>query len=317
MSNVVIDRIKIDILANAIADKSGEPVTMTLDEMVEAVDSISTGGGAISVVDTTDTAGGTIRTITAVDISDTTAVASDVATGKYFYTADGTKTAGTASGGGGDSWSAYGKNPTLVQTALNEKVYLKDTPFASWTPTTTSTKMSDVSDLTSYTTPSFNNYDYVGVYKVHTHFEYGVGATNTAKLEDSYYTAICFVVGDYTSYEAVESYTANTTAVSSTNAKIGLLYYGSTGVLSWGTSFYGYYVYSFTNPTAALSSITLKKPQMNARCSSSTFSTANASAVDMDNSYCEMKIELWQVDRGTSAYGKEIAMIHDMYEGNF
>ena len=33
------------------------------------------------------------------DVTDTTAIASDVASGKYFYTADGTKTAGTASGG--------------------------------------------------------------------------------------------------------------------------------------------------------------------------------------------------------------------------
>ena len=63
----------------------------------------ASGGGtpAISVVDTTDSAGGTIRTITALDISDTTAVASDVASGKYFYTAAGVKTQGTASGGGG------------------------------------------------------------------------------------------------------------------------------------------------------------------------------------------------------------------------
>lgn len=45
MSNVLIDREKIDILANAISDKSGVPVTMTLDEMVEAVDSIEAGGG--------------------------------------------------------------------------------------------------------------------------------------------------------------------------------------------------------------------------------------------------------------------------------
>lgn len=44
MSNVIIDKTKIDLLANAIADKSGEPITMTLDEMVEAVDGIDTGG---------------------------------------------------------------------------------------------------------------------------------------------------------------------------------------------------------------------------------------------------------------------------------
>lgn len=36
-----------------------------------------------------------------VDVTDTTAAASDVASGKYFYTAAGVKTAGTNSGGGG------------------------------------------------------------------------------------------------------------------------------------------------------------------------------------------------------------------------
>ena len=49
MSNVLIDKQKIDILANAISDKSGVPVTMTLDDMVEAVDSIEVGGGEPSL----------------------------------------------------------------------------------------------------------------------------------------------------------------------------------------------------------------------------------------------------------------------------
>ncbi len=43
MSNVIVDKNKIDILANAISNKSGEPVTMTLDEMVTAVDNIELG----------------------------------------------------------------------------------------------------------------------------------------------------------------------------------------------------------------------------------------------------------------------------------
>ncbi len=42
MSNVLVEKQKIDILANAISNKSGEPLTLTLDEMVEAVDGIKT-----------------------------------------------------------------------------------------------------------------------------------------------------------------------------------------------------------------------------------------------------------------------------------
>ena len=44
------------------------------------------------------------------DVTDTTAAAADVATGKYFYTASGVRTQGTNSGGGGES-----KNTQVVQ----------------------------------------------------------------------------------------------------------------------------------------------------------------------------------------------------------
>ena len=49
-------------------------------------------------------------TATFTEVTDTTATASDVATGKYFYTSEGVKTQGTNSGGGGSS-----KNVQVVQ----------------------------------------------------------------------------------------------------------------------------------------------------------------------------------------------------------
>ena len=55
-------------------------------------------------------------TATFTDVTDTTATAADVASGKYFYTAAGVRTAGTSSGGGGGG-------PTLLVTqALGEVV---------------------------------------------------------------------------------------------------------------------------------------------------------------------------------------------------
>ena len=49
------------------------------------------------------------------DVTDTTAAASDVASGKYFYTSSGVRTQGTNSGGGGDS-----KNTQIVQGTTRE-----------------------------------------------------------------------------------------------------------------------------------------------------------------------------------------------------
>lgn len=47
-------------------------------------------------------------TATFTDVTDTTAAAADVATGKYFYTAAGVRTEGTNSGGGSSNWTLLG-----------------------------------------------------------------------------------------------------------------------------------------------------------------------------------------------------------------
>lgn len=139
---------------------------------VPAVDLPQTGGGtvrfyengggtpAISVVDTLDSHGGTIREITALDISDTTAVASDVAQGKYFYTAAGVKTAGTASGGTPSQtqhtiYFEFSDNTNTTITAYWDDSFISDAITAT-EPTTYGQKTVTLAQLDGVTWYSYS-----------------------------------------------------------------------------------------------------------------------------------------------------------------
>ena len=136
MSNVVIDKQKIDILANAIANKSGEPVTMTLDEMVSAVDGIQTGGGGITPTGNID--------ITQAGVTDVTNYASATVPSATVETAESWGTFSTVNnqrewqsimdvyfGGGyvdglvtayGDIYSAVPANTTVTPTTSAQTI---------------------------------------------------------------------------------------------------------------------------------------------------------------------------------------------------
>ena len=78
MSNVIVNKEKIDLLANAISAKSGEALTLTLDEMVSAVDGIETGGGGITPTGNID--------ITSAGTTDVTNYATATVPSASFYT---------------------------------------------------------------------------------------------------------------------------------------------------------------------------------------------------------------------------------------
>ena len=271
---------------------------------------------------------------TFVEVSDTTATASDVLNSKYFYTAAGVKTQGTGTGGsatlitknitangtynassdnadgyssvtvsvsgGGDSWSWMGKNPTKVKTSLDEKKYLKDTDFATWTPTTTQTTLAAGTTLDAYTA-DFDSYDYIVLHRFHTHFEYSTSVN--PHVDNYYFEAAYNAIGYASNYSNMTADTINIVTGAATITGYGLDYKNSSGANSYASQTYGVYVSGLTTPGTSTTSITPKTSAVYARCGNSYFSTAAAEAVNQNTSYYEQAIEIWKVDRGTSLNG--------------
>ena len=89
---------------------------------------------AVPAVTLPKTGGGTASFT---DVTDTTAAAADVASGKYFYTASGVRTQGTNSGGGGTSNVVTGcirlyggRSPYYQQSCPDRDHYLQRTQRA-------------------------------------------------------------------------------------------------------------------------------------------------------------------------------------------
>lgn len=107
-------------------------------------------------------------TATFTEITDTTATASDVATGKYFYTSAGVKTQGTNSGGGGSSMNVQVAQSTTRSTSTSYTEVISLTCSVSgtydvyWTTFRTSTSSTWGSQLyindTAYGTADTGNW---------------------------------------------------------------------------------------------------------------------------------------------------------------
>lgn len=158
---------------------------------------------AVPAVNLPKTGGGTA---TFTDITDTTASASDVASGKYFYTSSGVKTQGTASGGSGGL--------TLLKTT------------SLGTLSTSSTSATDTGKTMTVT--GYNDYD---VLVVDVSVDSVTNGRHTSTVSMVYLTGTSAVT------------TKNTYAVGSNkwNSKRSS---SGTGSTRQSTSAYGIYVYS-------------------------------------------------------------------------
>lgn len=259
-----------------------------------------------------------------------TVSASELVSGSETKTANGTYDVTNlaslivnVSGGGGDTWTWMGKNPTKVATLADEKVYLKDTSFASWTPSTTSKTIASSSSLTKQTLDLTSN-DFVMLCLFHSHLEYNAGTTGTAMITDLYSSYWQMVFPVFASLWSMTNNIPNTVSYqNSTNILGGFFYKDSSGndsYINTPTSS-GVYISNMQAPTttgtASAFNFTPKKPSVSAKCNASYFSTANCALVNQNTSYYEMKIEFWRVDSCTTPYGALYKIDHDMWINGF
>lgn len=233
------------------------------------------------------------------DVTGDTVAANNLLTGFTATGADGEQVIGQYQGGGGDSWSWMGKNPTKVKDYGTTKVWLKDCGYNTWTPTTTSTEIVSRANLEAYTA-DFGTYSYYVLMRFHSHFEYGSGATGTAQIDDVYWICANECYKYHSNYSAMSSGTPNTQTYQ-TDFSGGMFYISTTGANTYTASAtYGVFPYTAPSLTLSSTSITPATPQINARCNASYFSTAAAATVDKNTSYYELKTEIWRVDNVSS-----------------
>lgn len=264
----------------------------------------------VESIDLPVSGGGTARFV---ETSDSDAVAADVASGKTCYV-NGSKITGTASGGGG-SWSWMGENPTLVKDYDKIKVFLKDSPYATWTPTTTQTTFASATNMDAATNIDLGSHDYVITYKWHTHFEYDGTETGKNQISDYYFFSNHDCGKFHSSYDDMVNGSKNGVGKVAGPSSYGLFYKNTSGSDRYVQTYSGVFISSITTPNHDSTNLTLtpKIPAIYASCSNSYFSAANASAVDQDKSYYEFKVQIWQVDTATSNSINNYFAIRDMW----
>lgn len=201
-----------------------------------------------------------------------------------------------------------GKNHTLLRTELKPKVYLKDTDFATWTPSTNTAIIVPTTEEFTFVADMLN-YDYMLCIQFYAHLYYDDGAQQKGM----------FIEGTSESWSAMYRYPSNYAQLldhnwntNGANPAIQTVssthYYAANG----GETVVNSLAYGITcnvqMPTVSSTTgadnptWTVKSPNIQARCHDSYFNLTNAGYVNQNTSYYQLKYILYRVDYGTCPF---------------
>ena len=243
-----------------------------------------------------------------VDPSDTTATASDVAQGKYFYAADGTRTLGTKTDQGVsvvETLDSHGGtiveitgatvqnlDPILmrpdaekVATYTYDKYLVEDEGIDVPAYSTTAKVLKASANLSPTYTVSLGSYNYYVLIRCLTIPEYSITTLAKGRTEYSF-AAACYEIATveantmHSLINPSHKITGRTTGVYSTGNFARILYYQSaTAVTTYASAAYSVYQ-TVTAPAISGSTLTLKSPAFGIRGSTTYLTSTYFGAID-------------------------------------
>lgn len=232
-----------------------------------------------------------------VDVTDTTAAAADVKSGKAFHLADGSLATGSF------LWNFKGEDWELINGSLYDSgdVALEDTSFATWTPGTTASTIKASTNLSAFAA-DMANYEYLirWRFRFDSVFDTAVPKAQIFRECAEIWQAITRRPNN------IDTLGTNTRAGNACTTLYTVplnVYYNTSGTKTFTFSIsYGIYPGAvnagFSNITSNTPNVTPKTPTVSARCNASYFSTASAGAIDQENSKFRMVGELYRSKPG-------------------
>lgn len=234
-----------------------------------------------------------------VDTSDTTATAADVKSGKKIYLADGSPAIGSY------VWNWMGDTWELMDGDIyHSSALLKDTAYASWTPSTTAVTLEAAQNL-AVRSINLADYEYLIRWRFESNFEYLDGVTMKAVPIRQAMELVQVLMKRPSNLTNLGSGTFNGNACLTMLSAPIYDYYNTSGThtLTY-TASYGVYAAvtaaTFSNSTTNTPNVTIKTPSISAKCNATYFATARGTYVDQDNSGYKIKGMLYRTSVGGS-----------------
>ena len=234
------------------------------------------------------------------DVSDTTATASDVASGKVFYLADGSQAIGTSSGGS-VMMGVLRPDAELVNSWSDDYMLVEDGKVTIPAYSTSSATLVASTDLATYTA-SQTTYNYFVAVRCLTIPQYATGTSYAKGREEYCYTATLYEyvyhpANSIKSLDGTKSY-QQYTQVTGVGAAHRLVYWSSgTAITPYTSNAYGL-AQGVTGPTiGSNTTITIKSPTVTIRGHTTYLTQTFFEAIE--DARIQYVIELWRVPRGS------------------